>query len=176
MNLSLQNLVKPALALLIICLLAPLKVQAYSVPVTLQTLVIFTAAAVLTWRQTAAVVGAYLVLGGLGLPVFAGYSAGLEKLLGPTAGFLWGFWGVGVLLSMQMTTTPKNYFLPMVAFFVAHLGLLIPGFVVLYIQIEGVELWPTFVRLIPGLLLKSALGGILATYLNKKLPPKQAGV
>ena len=175
MNLT-RNLLIPAIALLLICLLGPLKIEAFSVPITLQTLVIFTAAAVLTWQQTAIVVGAYLVLGGLGLPVFAGYSSGLEKLLGPTAGFLWGFWAVGVLLSLQMATTPKNYFLPMVAFFVAHIGLLIPGFIVVHLKVEGAELWPTFVRLIPGLLIKSVLGGILATYLNKKLPPIKAGV
>jgi biotin transport system substrate-specific component len=170
-----QKYIAPTVALAIICLVAPLKIVAYSVPITLQTLVIFTAAAVLTWRQTALVLGAYLLLGGLGLTVFADYSAGFEKLVGPTAGFLWGFWGVGILLSLQMATTPQNYFLPMVAFFVAHLGLLIPGLIVVYLKVEGAELWPTFVRLIPGLLIKSALGGILATAINKKLPPKEAG-
>lgn len=30
-------------------------------------------------------------LGAIGLPVFAGFSGGFAALVGPTAGFLWGF-------------------------------------------------------------------------------------
>jgi hypothetical protein len=43
----------------------------------------------------------------------------------------------------------------------AHFLLLIPGFLVLYFSIEGIDLWSTFTRLIPGLLIKSIVGGIL---------------
>ena len=36
-------------------------------------------------------VASYVLLGALGLPVFAGFNGGVGALLGPTGGFLWGF-------------------------------------------------------------------------------------
>jgi hypothetical protein len=43
----------------------------------------------------------------------------------------------------------------------AHFLLLIPGFLVLYFSLEGVDLWATFTRLIPGLIIKSIFAGIV---------------
>lgn len=36
-------------------------------------------------------VGVYLLLGGIGLPVFAGFQGGVGVLLGPTGGYLWSY-------------------------------------------------------------------------------------
>lgn len=43
------------------------------------------------WRLGAITVMAYLAEGAMGLPVFAGPAGGLAPLLGPTAGYLFGF-------------------------------------------------------------------------------------
>jgi biotin transport system substrate-specific component len=37
-------------------------------------------------------VGLYLLLGAMGLPVYAGGEGGVEHLIGPTGGYLFGFW------------------------------------------------------------------------------------
>ena len=42
-------------------------------------------------RYGALSVAAYLLLGGVGVPVFAGYAAGAAVLLGPTGGYLIGY-------------------------------------------------------------------------------------
>jgi len=62
-----------------------------AVPFTLQTAVLVLIA--LTQRPgTAALsVGAYLVIGAIGLPVFSGMRGGLGVLAGPTGGYLFGF-------------------------------------------------------------------------------------
>lgn len=74
-----------------LCVLAPIAVPVGPVPVTLATLGVYLAAGLLgPWRGIAAV-GLYLILGGIGLPVFAGFSGGFQQLLGPTGGFLWGY-------------------------------------------------------------------------------------
>lgn len=71
------------------------------VPVTGQTLAVLLIGALYGSRRGTACVGAYLVEGACGLPVFAGGSSGLLYLLGPTGGYLVGFlgaaWIVGVL-------------------------------------------------------------------------------
>jgi biotin transport system substrate-specific component len=61
------------------------------VPVTLQVFFVVLAALLLSPLWAAASVGAYLVLGAAGLPVFAGAQGGLGVIAGPTGGYLVGF-------------------------------------------------------------------------------------
>ncbi|WP_337997221.1 biotin transporter BioY [Oleispirillum naphthae] len=61
------------------------------VPVTLQTLAVSLVGALYGRRLGGACVVAWLLAGAAGLPVFAGASAGVQKFLGPTAGYLFAF-------------------------------------------------------------------------------------
>jgi biotin transport system substrate-specific component len=61
------------------------------VPVTLQTFFTYLAGAVLGSYLGALSQIIYLVLGGIGLPIFAGGKAGFGVLMGPTGGYLIGF-------------------------------------------------------------------------------------
>ena len=63
----------------------------YPVPLTLQTLFTYLAGAVLGPSLGALSQVIYILLGGIGLPVFAGGKAGFGTLLGPTGGYLFGF-------------------------------------------------------------------------------------
>ena len=60
-------------------------------PFTLQTLGVFLAVGVLGGRRGTAAVGLYLLMGAVGLPVFAGFGGGLGVLLGTTGGYILGF-------------------------------------------------------------------------------------
>ena len=59
-------------------------------PITLQTFVVMLAGLMLPWRQAGAAVATYLAAGAVGLPVFASGTSTLA-LVGPSAGFLFGF-------------------------------------------------------------------------------------
>ena len=61
------------------------------VPFTLQTLVVAAAGAFLGAKRGFLSVLIYLLLGIIGLPVFAGFNSGFGVLLGPTGGFTLGF-------------------------------------------------------------------------------------
>ena len=62
-----------------------------SVPITLQTLAVMLAGAVLgPWKGALSVI-VVLVLGAVGLPVFAGGTGGLASFLEPAGGYLLGF-------------------------------------------------------------------------------------
>ena len=61
------------------------------VPITLQTLFLNLAGALLGGRLGALSQVVYVLLGIIGLPVFAGGKAGMGVLLGPTGGYLIGF-------------------------------------------------------------------------------------
>lgn len=75
----------------LIALGAQVSVPMWPVPMTLQTLAVLLVGLTMGARLGAASVLAYLAQGAAGLPVFAGGAAGAMFLMGPTAGFLWGF-------------------------------------------------------------------------------------
>lgn len=61
------------------------------VPITAQTFGVLLIAMVLGRTRATVIVAAYLAEGAAGLPVFAGGAAGAQVLVGPTAGYLFGF-------------------------------------------------------------------------------------
>ena len=61
------------------------------VPIVLQNLFIMLAGLLLGGRWALISVGVYLLAGVVGLPVFAGGTGGIGKLVGPTGGYLLGF-------------------------------------------------------------------------------------
>ena len=70
------------------------------VPMTLQTLVVLMIGAAYGWRLGAVTVMAYLAEGAMGWPVFAGPVGGLAPLLGPTAGYLFGFVAAAIITGL----------------------------------------------------------------------------
>lgn len=75
----------------LLTLAARVEIPMTPVPITLQTLAVTLAGALLGWRHGALAVALWLALGAAGLPVLAGGSAGLAKFAGPTAGYLFAF-------------------------------------------------------------------------------------
>lgn len=61
------------------------------VPITLQTFGVMLAGCVLGWWRGFLAVSLYLLLGAIGLPVFAEHSSGLGVFTGPSAGYLFAF-------------------------------------------------------------------------------------
>ena len=83
-------LTRTAMGAVIIALCAWISIPA-AVPFTLQTFGIFLVIAVLGARQGTAAILVYILLGLVGLPVFAGFSGGPGVLVGPTGGYILGF-------------------------------------------------------------------------------------
>lgn len=75
----------------LIALGAKVQIPFWPVPMTLQTLAIMMVFAVGGLRLSVEIILAYLALGLVGVPVFAGPVAGPLYFMGPTAGFLLGF-------------------------------------------------------------------------------------
>lgn len=63
----------------------------YGVPMTLQTFIIPLVALILGKKEGTFVATIYILLGLVGLPVFAGFSGGASIFFGPTGGFIFSF-------------------------------------------------------------------------------------
>ena len=69
-----------------------------SIPFTLQTFGIFVTVGVLGGKRGSFAVFIYLLLGAIGVPVFAGFTGGMGVLLGNTGGYIIGFLASALLM------------------------------------------------------------------------------
>ena len=84
-------LVLPAIGAAILAVLSQFTISIGPIPITLQTFVIGLIATIFKPSEAVLSVFIYLLLGAIGLPVFAGGSGGFQSLFGPSAGYLWFF-------------------------------------------------------------------------------------
>ena len=86
-----------------------------AVPVTLQTFAVFLTVLLLGgFRGTIAIL-VYIMMGGIGIPVFAGFSGGLSTLAGPTGGYIVGFIASSLIMWMFENISKKRYWLKIVS-------------------------------------------------------------
>ena len=76
-----------------------------SIPFTLQTMGVFTTVGLLGGKRGTLTVLTYILLGAIGIPVFAGLTGGISVLLGTTGGYIMGFllsallmWGIETIM------------------------------------------------------------------------------
>lgn len=86
--------------LLVACSYISINLPFSPVPITGQTFGILLIAMTLGSVRGTGIVAAYLLEGAVGLPVFAGGTAGLAKFIGPTGGYLLGFLVVAYIVGM----------------------------------------------------------------------------
>ena len=75
----------------LVCIAGPLTVPAGPIPLSLATLAVYLAGAVLGKKRGTLAVALYLLIGIIGVPVFSGFSGGFQKLAGVTGGYLVGY-------------------------------------------------------------------------------------
>lgn len=106
---KLRMMIVTALFSAIIGVLAQITIPLPLVPITGQTLAIGLAATILGSRYGSFSVILYLIIGSSGVPVFAEFSGGFSKLVGPTGGYLVGFLPTAFLIGWFMEKTSFNF-------------------------------------------------------------------
>lgn len=96
-----QKIVLTGVLTALLCVLSIVSIPLPSgVPITLQTFAVALCGFVLGPVYGPVAVLAYLILGAVGLPVFAGMNSGLGVLAGVTGGYLWGFLPMALLCGL----------------------------------------------------------------------------
>ena len=90
---SILNILTIFLGSFLITLLAQISIHLpfSPVPITGQTMGVLLVGALLGSRMGTLSVCTYILKGAIGFPVFAGFKGGIMVLLGPTAGYIYGF-------------------------------------------------------------------------------------
>ncbi|MGL4607327.1 MAG: biotin transporter BioY [Eubacteriaceae bacterium] len=92
------------------------------VPINLALLSVFVSGGILSPYKAGISQIIYVLLGVIGLPVFANFGGGLGTLLGPTGGYVLGYILCAFIISFILRRTEKNY---LSLFFSIIIGLLI---------------------------------------------------
>ncbi len=115
----------------------------------------------------------YLLLGAVGVPVFGAGAGGMDKLLGPTGGFYFGFWlaAVGISMLRGQSTNFKTCML---------LGVCL-GMPVIYVggcismyMVAKVGLWKTLIMAVFPFIFGDVLKTFAAAFIAKQL--RKAGL
>lgn len=147
------------------------------VPFTLQTFAVFLAVGVLGGKRGTAAIIVYLLLGAVGIPVFAGFTSGLGILFGSTGGYLIGFVATALVMwGMEKMFGKKTWILAlsMVLGLIVCYALGTAWFMFVYGQTTGavgigtVLAWcvlpfiiPDAVKIFLALLLSKRLAGVI---------------
>lgn len=145
------------------------------VPFTLQTFGLFLTVGVLGGKRGTFAVLIYILLGAIGVPVFAGFNSGIGVLLGTTGGYIVGFllsglamWGLENLIGRKTWALIVSMLCAMVIYFV--FGTI--WFMVVYTKSTGaiglmaVLGWCVIPFIVPDLL-KMALALVLTNKLRR---------
>lgn len=146
-----------------------------AVPFTLQTFGVFMAVGVLGGKRGSLAVLIYILLGAIGVPVFAGFSGGIGVILNTTGGYIVGFlfsalvmWGMEALLGRK----PVIQIISMVVGLIVCYALGTAWFMVVYARNTGavglgaVLGWCVIPFIIPDLV-KIALAFVLSRKIRK---------
>jgi biotin transport system substrate-specific component len=171
---NLDALAKFLISTVCLSVIGPLSIPTGDVPITLQSMLVLFFPLIFGWRIGFTSVLAYLVVGGLGLPVLSGYSSGFDKFSGPTGGFLFGFLAAALICGYLAEQVKKREALNFLLLIVlGHIIILLMGFGWLWTVRPFPEDWQAVVgQLLPGLAIKCAAGVLLFQLLLRAATPK----
>ena len=140
------------------------------IPITLQSLLVVFLPILLGWRIGVAAVVAYLVIGGLGAPVFSYGTYGWERFTRSSGGFLLAFPIAGLLAgyAMEQFQNTKSVLIGALLLFAGQfviLGLGLFWYRAIIPVEESMLVWVE--RLLPGLFIKTAFGGLALVLIQR---------
>ncbi len=173
MRLSLREQLMAAMFAGLIAIAAQITIPLGFVPLSLQTMMIGLTATLLGRKVGTWSLVIYLLLGLIGLPVFAGASSGLGVLFGPTGGFLIGFLFTNLLIGTLLPRSSWTYHLVILINFSGFLLSLFIGSIWLKFAADLTFIQAFASGFVPFILpeaIKAVIVGTLAIALKKRLP------
>lgn len=173
--LTIKELTHVAVAVAFLTVCAWIAIPLGEVPITLQTFAIFMIASLLGTKCALITLTVYLLTGIVGLPVFAGMTGGLGRIIGPTGGYLLGFF----FTILSISTTIKRFGRkPAILGIAAILGMILCytfgtiWFCVLYAGgLNSAGIFTALIKCVIPYLIPDILKLICATWTVKRLAP-----
>lgn len=176
---SVKQLALVGLMAAVLCILGPLalNIPISPVPISLGTLGIYFVVSVLGMKLGTLSVVIYILLGLVGIPVFAGFTAGPGKLFGPTGGYIIGFIFMALICGFFVDCFSHKVPLYVTGMLLGTAVCYLFGTLWLAYQMDltfGKALMAGVIPYIPGDLVKLAIATLIGFQIRKRL--KKAGL
>ncbi len=102
-------------AIMAICSQITIYVPFLEVPFSMGLLGVFASAAILGFKRGVLAQLIYLLLGAIGMPVFAGFQGGIQAFFGKTGGYLIGYLVIAAIVGLYAGREKAISFLPLTA-------------------------------------------------------------
>ena len=135
-KISASTMAVVALMTAVLCVLSPFSIPIGPIPISLATLGFYMTVILLGRKKATVVCLLYLLMGLIGLPVFAGFSGGPMKLFGPTGGYLLGYLLLTIISGWIVDKFPKNRMICLLGFVFGTISCYIIGTVWLAYQMK----------------------------------------
>ena len=163
---DIKTLTKVSLFVALIAVFSQISIpMPHGIPLTMQVFAVMTAAFLLKRNIALVCITIYILLGIAGIPVFANFSSGIERLLGPTGGFIFGFYILIIGISYMHN---RNNFVKKIIAISTLLIFHIIG-VIQYSIVTNTTIIFSILTVSLPYILKDFISLILASYISRKI-------
>lgn len=172
-KISIQDICSIALFAAVTCILAQISIpMPLGVPMTMQTFAVTLAAVVLGSKRGGLSILVYVLLGAIGLPVFAGFSGGFQNIIGATGGFIISFpimaWLIGIGVEKRKQKGMFVLFLILGTVINYVIGVIMFCLIMQASVVTGIT--ACVLPFIPTAIIKAVLAAILGLQIRDRLP------
>ena len=174
MKTNVQRITFTALMTALICVLAPISIPLPDpMPaITLGTFAIYISAYIIgPWYSSASVL-IYILLGIVGLPIFSKGQAGLQVVVGPTGGYMLGYFFITLCTGLMVKRFEKKIYLHIIGMVVGMLACHTIGTIWLGVSMHlstGAAIAAGFAPFMPGEAIKITASAAICYPVRKQL-------
>ena len=172
MKISTKELVISAIftAIIVVSCFISIPLPVSPVPITGQTFAIMLIGFILSPKLVLLSIGTYIMIGSIGIPVFAGFQGGFHIIAGPTGGYIFGFL-IGAIVISYIKGNGKNIYLIFASGIAGTIIIHIVGTMWLAIFLKMPFASAAMIGSIPyiiGDIIKLVIAGLIAIKLNRQ--------
>lgn len=178
MNMKTKVLTISAMFVALIAICSQIQIPLPMVPINLALFAIYLTGTILGPKYGTLSILTYVLLGGFGAPVFAGFSGGFGRITGPTGGYIIGYILATFIVGLITKKLGYNWWKLVIAMVVGLTACYIVGTAwFMYITGNSLAASMTYcvIPFLPGDVVKISLATVLTIRLRKSLPDLMRG-
>ena len=163
-----------ALVAAVLCILAPVSIPLgfTPIPITFGIFMVVLTGIILGSVRGVICILVYILLGAVGLPVFSGYIGGIQKIIGPTGGYLWGYLILVWMTGFFVKKFYGKWYMVLIGALLGMISCYAFGtiWIMLQLQLSLLEaLWAGVIPFLPFDLLKIVIAVLICCPIRKQL-------
>ena len=171
MNKRIKKITILSITVAILAIIAPISINVSLIPFNLSLFIIFIISSIFSLKDSLIIILLYIILGLIGLPVFAGYVNAYEALSSISGGFILGFIPCIISINLIQKINKNSYIITFASMFVGLVLCYLLGIIHFMLLTSSSIIYAFSVAILPFIfidLLKIIIACIITFTLNNK--------